>query len=76
MRVGREEIACAVAARCGIPVARNLERVFDRMPGTLIAEALLSGKIPAGQVIRVVAQGESLRFLPIKSSIDSHPVHG
>ena len=33
--------------------ARNLERVMDRLLGTLIAEALLSGKITAGQTIRI-----------------------
>jgi len=35
---------------CG---ARNLERVMDRLLGTLVAEALLSGKVEAGQVIQV-----------------------
>ena len=35
--------------------ARNLERVMDRMLGTLIAEALLSGKITTGRSIRLVA---------------------
>jgi ATP-dependent Clp protease ATP-binding subunit ClpA len=34
--------------------ARNLERVVDRMLGSLIAEALLGGKITAGQTIRLV----------------------
>jgi ATP-dependent Clp protease ATP-binding subunit ClpA len=32
--------------------------------GKLIAEALLGGKITAGQALRAVAEGESLRFLP------------
>ncbi len=42
--------------------ARNLERVMDRMLGTLIAEALLSGKITAGQAIRLVANGDQIQF--------------
>ncbi len=33
--------------------ARNLERVMDRMLGSLVAEALLSGKLVAGQAIQV-----------------------
>jgi hypothetical protein len=44
--------------------ARNLERVMDRLLGTPIAEALLRGNIPAGQSLRAVAEGDSLRFLP------------
>ncbi|MDP3848907.1 MAG: ATP-dependent Clp protease ATP-binding subunit [Luteolibacter sp.] len=36
--------------------ARNLERVMDRMLGTLIAEALLTGNIAAGQKIRLAAR--------------------
>ena len=42
--------------------ARNLERVMDRMLGTLIAEALLSGKISAGQAIRLEATGDQIQF--------------
>jgi ATP-dependent Clp protease ATP-binding subunit ClpC len=42
--------------------ARNLERVMDRMLGTLIAEALLSGKISAGQTIRLEANGDQIQF--------------
>ena len=42
--------------------ARNLERVMDRMLGTLIAEALLSGKITAGQTIRLEANGYQIQF--------------
>jgi ATP-dependent Clp protease ATP-binding subunit ClpA len=33
--------------------ARNLERVMDRLLGSLIAEALLSGKITAGQTLHI-----------------------
>ena len=33
--------------------ARNLERVMDRLLGTLVAEALLGEKIMAGQTIRL-----------------------
>ena len=40
--------------------ARNLERVMDRMLGSLVAEALLSGNLKAGQVVRVVANGTAL----------------
>lgn len=35
--------------------ARNLERVVDRLLGSLVAEALLSGKITAGQTIQLEA---------------------
>jgi ATP-dependent Clp protease ATP-binding subunit ClpC len=42
--------------------ARNLERVVDRMLGTLIAEAMLSGKIKAGQTIRLEANGDQIQF--------------
>jgi ATP-dependent Clp protease ATP-binding subunit ClpA len=42
--------------------ARNLERVMDRMLGTMIAEALLGGKITTGQTIRVKVEGVSLRL--------------
>ena len=42
--------------------ARNLERVMDRMLGTLIAEALLCGKIPAGQTIRLEANGDEIQY--------------
>ncbi|MCX6879110.1 MAG: AAA family ATPase [Verrucomicrobia bacterium] len=42
--------------------ARNLERVMDRLLGTWLAEALLSGKITAGQTIRAEANGEQIQF--------------
>lgn len=42
--------------------ARNLERVVDRILGTLIAEALLGGKITAGQTIRLVAADGQIQF--------------
>jgi len=42
--------------------ARNLERVVDRMLGTLIAEALLGGKIIAEQRIRLEASGDQIQF--------------
>jgi ATP-dependent Clp protease ATP-binding subunit ClpC len=42
--------------------ARNLERVMDRMLGALIAEALLCGKITAGQTIRLEANGYQIQF--------------
>ena len=47
--------------------ARNLERVIDRMLGTLIAEALLSGKITAGQTIRLEANGDQIQFSQIST---------
>jgi hypothetical protein len=34
---------------------------MDRMLGTMIAEALLGGKITTGQTIRVKVEGVSLR---------------
>jgi ATP-dependent Clp protease ATP-binding subunit ClpA len=42
--------------------ARNLERVMDRLLGTLIAEALLSGKITAGKPIHLEASGDQIQF--------------
>jgi ATP-dependent Clp protease ATP-binding subunit ClpC len=42
--------------------ARNLERVVDRMLGTLIAEALLGGKISDKEEVRVMAK-ESMLLL-------------
>ena len=42
--------------------ARNLERVMDRLLGTLIAEALLSGKITAGQTVRLDAKDGQIQF--------------
>ena len=42
--------------------ARNLERVMDRMLGTLIAEALLSGRITPGQTIRLEANNGQIHF--------------
>jgi ATP-dependent Clp protease ATP-binding subunit ClpB len=42
--------------------ARNLERAVDRMLGTLIAAALLSGKITAGQTIRVEVRDGRIQF--------------
>ena len=43
--------------------ARNLERVIDRMLGTLIAEALLAGKLKAGQVVRLTRDGGSIQLV-------------
>ena len=42
--------------------ARNLERVVDRMLGTLIAEALLCGEIAAGQKIRVLSSEDRIQI--------------
>ena len=47
--------------------ARNLERVMDRLLGTLIAEALLSGKIVAGQTIRLAAPDGEIQSFPSSS---------
>jgi len=44
--------------------ARNLERVVDRMLGTLIAEALLGGKITTGRSIRLVATDGQIEICP------------
>jgi len=42
--------------------ARNLERVMDRLMGSLIADALLSGKITDGQRIHLEASGDQIQF--------------
>ena len=42
--------------------ARNLERIVDQMLGSLIAEGLLSGKIRAGQVLRIEVQEDNLQI--------------
>jgi ATP-dependent Clp protease ATP-binding subunit ClpA len=42
--------------------ARNLERVMDRLLGSLVAEALLGGKISTGQTIRLVAANGKIQF--------------
>ena len=42
--------------------ARNLERAVDMMLGTLIAEALLSGKITAGQTLHLAAVDGRIQF--------------
>jgi ATP-dependent Clp protease ATP-binding subunit ClpC len=42
--------------------ARNLERVMDRLLGSLIAEALLSGKITAGQTLHFEAVDSRIQF--------------
>ena len=42
--------------------ARNLVRVVDRLLGSLIAEALLSGKITKGQTIRLEANGNQIQI--------------
>ena len=42
--------------------ARNLERVIDQKLGALIADALLSGKITAGQIIQLEAVAGSIQI--------------
>ena len=42
--------------------ARNLERTMDRLIGTLVAEALLSGKITAGQALKLAAVDGRIQF--------------
>jgi len=42
--------------------ARNLERVMDRLLGSLVAEALLSGKITAGQTLHLEAVDSRIQF--------------
>jgi ATP-dependent Clp protease ATP-binding subunit ClpC len=42
--------------------ARNLERVMDRLIGTLVAEALLSGKITAAQTLHLEAVDSRIQF--------------
>ena len=41
---------------------RNLERVMDRLVGTLVAAALLSGKITAGQTLHLEAINGRIQF--------------
>ncbi|MCU0778464.1 MAG: hypothetical protein MUF86_12470 [Akkermansiaceae bacterium] len=42
--------------------ARNLERAVDRLLGTLLAEALLSGEITAGQTLHLEAVDGRILF--------------
>jgi ATP-dependent Clp protease ATP-binding subunit ClpC len=42
--------------------ARNLERVMDRLLGSLVAEALLSGKITTGQTLHLEAVDGRIEF--------------
>ena len=42
--------------------ARNLEWAMDRLLGSLIAEALLSGKIIAGQTLLLEAVDSQIHF--------------
>jgi ATP-dependent Clp protease ATP-binding subunit ClpA len=42
--------------------ARNLERVMDRLIGSLVAEALLSGRITAGQTLHLEAVDGRIQF--------------
>ena len=61
VRVELDESAVELILREGFSEefgARNRERVVDRLPGRLIAEALLGGKAKAGQVIGVAAEGD------------------
>jgi ATP-dependent Clp protease ATP-binding subunit ClpA len=48
--------------------ARNLERVVDRLLGTLIAEALLGDKITTGQTIRLVEANGRIQIHHASSS--------
>jgi ATP-dependent Clp protease ATP-binding subunit ClpC len=47
--------------------ARNLERVMDRLLGSLIADALLSGRITAGQTLHLAAVDSRIRFCESRS---------
>lgn len=40
----------------------HLERAMDRLLGTLVAEALLSGKITAGQTLHLEAVDHRIEF--------------
>ena len=51
-----------------IILTRNLERMVDRMLGTLIAEALLGGKIIAGQNMRLVKTAGQIQIHQASSS--------
>jgi ATP-dependent Clp protease ATP-binding subunit ClpA len=48
--------------------ARNLERTMDRLLGSLVAEALLSGKITAGQTLHLEAVDSRIQFCEGQSS--------
>ncbi len=65
MAVELDESATELILRKGFSEeygARNLERVVDQMLGTIIAEALLGGKIKVGQTIRLVAADGKIQF--------------
>ena len=71
VRVELDESAVELILREGFSEefgARNLERPMDRLLNTLIAEALLGGKIAAGQTIRLVANGDQIQFCPSSTS--------
>jgi len=65
VRIELDESAQELILREGFSVeygARNLERVVDQMLGTLIAQALLGGKIAAGQLLRLAAVEGRIQF--------------
>jgi ATP-dependent Clp protease ATP-binding subunit ClpC len=63
--LGLDESAVELILREGFSKeygARNLERVMDRLLGSLIADALLSGKITAGQTLHLEAVDSRIQF--------------
>jgi ATP-dependent Clp protease ATP-binding subunit ClpC len=65
MTVALDESAVDLILREGFSEeygARNLERAMDRLLGSLIAEALLSGKITAGQTLHLEAVDGRIHF--------------
>ena len=65
VRVKLDESAVELILREGFSDeygARNLERVVDRMLGTLIAEALLCGEIATGQKIRILSSEDQIQI--------------
>ncbi len=51
-----------ISKECG---ARNLERVMDRLIGTVVAEALLGGKITVGQTLHLAAVDSRIQFVRV-----------
>jgi ATP-dependent Clp protease ATP-binding subunit ClpA len=65
VRIALDESAAELVLREGFSKeygARNLERVIDRLLGTLVADALLNGKIAPGQTLHLAAIDGRIQF--------------